>query len=61
MSDVEYLTVLQDIPANGGTVYAYRAGDRITQDAVDQNGWQDYVSMPNPPKTASTAATTKEK
>ena len=64
MSD-EYLTVTQDIPANNGTVYAYRAGDRITKDAVEANGWHDYVSTPST-KAAKTAVadatgTTKER
>jgi hypothetical protein len=38
------LIVTADIPANNGTVYAYRTGDRITKDAVETNGWHDYVS-----------------
>jgi hypothetical protein len=64
MSD-EYLIVTEDIPANQGTVYAYRAGDRITRDAVEANGWHDYVATPSS-KAAKTAvaeatATTKEK
>lgn len=40
MSD-EMLTVTADIPF--GNVFAYRVGDRITKDAVEANGWQDYV------------------
>lgn len=62
MSD-EYLIVTADIPVNSGTVYAYRAGDRITKDAVEQNGWQDYVSTPKAAKSAVAEATaiTKEK
>lgn len=64
MSD-EYLIVTADIPANSGTVYAYRAGDRITKEAVEQNGWHDYVAGPSS-KAAKTAvaeatATPKEK
>ena len=53
MSD-EYLIVTEDIPANGGTVYAYRVGDRITKEAVEENGLQEYVSAPSS-KTAKTA------
>jgi hypothetical protein len=62
MSD-EYLIVTADIPANSGTVYAYRAGDRISKEAVEQNGWQDYVSMPKATKSAvaEATATTREK
>jgi hypothetical protein len=41
MSD-EYLTVVEDIPF--GNTFAYRKGDRITKDAVEQNNWQDYTS-----------------
>ena len=48
----EYLTVIEDIPF--GAVYAYRKGDRVTQDAVEANGWQDYVAAPST-KTAKTA------
>lgn len=51
MSD-EYLVVTEDIPV--GTVYAYRAGDRITKEAVEANNLQDYVSSPSS-KTAKTA------
>lgn len=62
MSD-EYLIVTEDIAVNSGTVYAYRAGDRITKEAVEQNGWQDYVSMPKAAKSAvaEATATTREK
>lgn len=48
----EYLTVVEDIPF--GAVYAYRKGDRVTKDAVEQNGWQDYVAGPSS-KTAKAA------
>lgn len=51
MSD-EYLIVTADIPVNSGTVYAYRAGDRITRSAVEANKWHDYVDMPKAPKSA---------
>lgn len=51
MSD-ELLTVIQDIPF--GNVYAYRAGQKITREAVEANGWQDYVATPSS-KTAKTA------
>lgn len=56
MSD-EYLIVTADIPANSGTVYAYRAGDRITRSAVEANKWHDYVDMP---KAAEPPPTTKK-
>lgn len=61
MSD-ERLVVTQDIPF--GAVYAYRAGDTITRDAVEENGWQDYVAGASS-KAAKTAVaeatgTTKE-
>jgi hypothetical protein len=36
--------VIADIPF--GSVYAYRRGDTIEDDAVEANGWQDYVSTP---------------
>lgn len=58
MSD-EYLTVTSDIPF--GAVYAYRAGDRITRDAVEANDWQDYVSTPTKSAVAEATATPKEK
>lgn len=34
-----------DIPF--GSVYAYRRGDSIEDDAVKANGWQDYVASAN--------------
>ena len=45
MSD-DQLVVIEDIPFNNGTVYAYRAGDSISRDVVEANGWQDYVAGP---------------
>lgn len=51
MSD-EYLQVTEDIPF--GAVFAYRKGDRITKEAVEENGWQDYVAAPSS-KAAKTA------
>lgn len=45
MSD-DQLIVIQDIPFNNGTVYAYRAGDSISRDVVEANDWQDYVAGP---------------
>jgi Rad3-related DNA helicase len=36
--------VIADIPF--GSVYAYRKGDTIEDDAVKQNGWEDYVASP---------------
>lgn len=59
MSD-ELLTVTKDIPF--GAVYAYRAGDKITREAVEANDWQDYVagSSTKAAKTAVADATTKK-
>lgn len=36
--------VISDIPF--GSAYAYRRGDWIDDDAVEANGWQDYVASP---------------
>lgn len=36
--------VISDIPF--GSAYAYRVGDPIEDEAVKQNGWQDYVASP---------------
>lgn len=46
----------QDIPFGdpGRGVYAYRAGDRVSEEAVKQNDWQDFVSAEN--TKAATAA-----
>lgn len=57
----EYLTVTQDIPF--GTVFAYRVGDKVHKDAVEANGWQDYVatSSTKAAKEATAAATGEEK
>lgn len=43
------LVVTQDIPFGdpGRGVYAYRVGDTVSEDAVKDNNWQDYVSGPN--------------
>ena len=51
------LVVTQDIPFNNGTVYAYRAGDKISRDVVEANDWQDYVAMPAAKKTAASPST----
>lgn len=40
----DYLIVTEDIPF--GAVFAYRKGDRITKDAVEENHWEDYVASP---------------
>lgn len=37
--------VTADIPF--GSVYAYRKGDLIDDDAVKANGWDDYVAAAN--------------
>jgi hypothetical protein len=57
----EYLTVTQDIPF--GNVFAYRVGDKVHKDAVEANGWQDYVASPSSKaaKDATSAATGEEK
>jgi hypothetical protein len=34
--------VVQDIPF--GSAHAYRRGDQITDEAVKENGWEDYVA-----------------
>jgi hypothetical protein len=57
--------VTRDIPVGdpGRGVYAYRVGDSIDTEAVEANGWQDYVSGPST-KTAQRAvasATGEEK
>lgn len=39
------LVVTSDIPF--GSAYAYRRGDKITKEAVEANGWQDYVKSAN--------------
>lgn len=55
------LVVIEDIPFGdpGRGVFAYRAGDQVSEDAVKENGWQDYVSGPNTEaaKTAVAEAT----
>ena len=55
-----HLVVTDDIPFGdpGRGVYAYRAGDRITKEAVEENGWQDFVSGP---KTKAAQAATTDK
>lgn len=57
------LVVTQDIPFNNGTVYAYRAGDRISREVVEANEWQDYVAGPSTKaaKAAVAEATGPEK
>jgi hypothetical protein len=51
----------QDIPFGdpGRGVFAYRAGDRVSEEAVKTNGWQDYVTGENTQaaKTAVAEAT----
>jgi len=44
----EQLVVTADIPFGKSGVYAYRVGDRITPEAVEANGWQDYVQAGDP-------------
>lgn len=52
------LVVTSDIPFGdpGRGVYAYRVGDRISEDAVKDNGWQDYVSGQNTQAAKSAVA-----
>lgn len=54
------LVVTSDIPFGdpGRGVYAYRAGDRITKEAVEENGWEDHVASPKT-KAAQQATTDK--
>jgi len=46
----------QDIPFGdpGRGVFAYRVGDRVSEEAVKANDWQDYVSAETT-KAAQTA------
>ena len=55
-----HLVVTDDIPYGdpGRGVFAYRAGDRITKEAVEANGWEDYVASPRT-KAAQQATTDK--
>lgn len=50
--------VISDIPF--GSVYAYRIGHLIEDDAVAANGWEAYVEpslrSPKPEKTETTTA-----
>ena len=59
------LVVTQDIPFGdpGRGVFAYRVGDKVSEDAVKANKWQDYVSAENTQaaKTAVAEATTAAK
>lgn len=43
------LIVTQDIPFGdpGRGVFAYRVGDQVSEDAVKEHDWQDYVSGQN--------------
>lgn len=53
------LVVTTDIPFGdpGRGVFAYRAGDQVSEEAVKEHGWQDYVSGPNT-EAAKTAVAT---
>lgn len=46
MSD---LIVTADIPFGdpGRGVFAYRVGDKVSEEAVKENGWEDYVASPS--------------
>lgn len=48
----------QDIPFGdpGRGVFAYRAGDTVSEEAVKENGWQDYVSGQNTEAAKTTVA-----
>lgn len=50
--------VTQDIPFGdpGRGVYAYRAGDQVSEEAVKEHGWQDYVSGQNTEAAKSAVA-----
>ncbi|GAB7039704.1 MULTISPECIES: hypothetical protein [Catenuloplanes] len=41
--------VTSDIPFGdpGRGVFAYRVGDKVSEDAVKANGWEDYVASPS--------------
>jgi hypothetical protein len=41
--------VTRDIPLGdpGRGVYAFRVGDRVSEEDVKNNGWEDYVARPN--------------
>ena len=56
------MVVIEDIPFNNGTVYAYRAGDSISREVVEVNGWHDYVAGPatKAAKEAAAPSTTKK-
>lgn len=43
------LVVTQDIPFGdpGRGVYAYRVGDKVSEDAVKANKWEAYVASEN--------------
>jgi len=63
------LVVVQDIPFNNGTVYAYRVGDTVSREVVEANQWEEYVARPatkaakeaTAGTSGSTGSTTKEK
>jgi hypothetical protein len=61
MSD-DQLTVIQNIPANNGTVLAYTVGQTISREVVEANDWQDYVAGPatKAAKEAVAPSTTKK-
>ena len=52
------LVAISDIPFGdpGRGVYAYRAGDKVSEEAVKENGWQDYVSGQNTEAAKSAVA-----
>ena len=54
------LVVTSDIPFGdpGRGVYAYRAGDRISKETVEEHGWEDYVASP---KTKAAQQATADK
>ncbi len=56
--------VIQDIPIGdpGRGVYAFRVGDTIDSELVEENGWQDYVAGSNTKaaQKATAAAANKE-
>lgn len=53
----------QDIPFGdpGRGVFAYRVGDQVSEEAVKEHGWQEYVSSQNTKAAdAAVAAATGE-
>jgi hypothetical protein len=54
------LVVIQDIPFGDRGVFAYRAGDKVSEETVKANKWEDFVSAENT-KAAESATDVKGK